>query len=372
MGEQATLCASFVFCLKFSPKNLSAITMKTSLRVLFMLALAAFVCAADIASEVDVSGADALLDEVEAQKVDPVVGLLSSASTSDDSVEIAADSDLSYWYASQAAYQSGPEKAEGKTFQNWKVEKICESHVTLFGHDMGSAVAKFLTHTTSNEKVLAFAGSDDAVDWAHNLNAGSEHWQGSSVHAGFRKYVMELEGCIEAHYNSYNPAKMVGHSLGGAAASLYALKKGKKTTHTFGAPPTIWEGAGGNCRIGGRRILHYRDPVGGLQGCIGFRAFGLCVGIDLDKLKHDVKGFKVTDSAKPTSAGCNYKSTFSWDTLKGVADMADDNNAHMAYAGDVQLLEDTHFGGAKTTLFETAPGRRFRSIDYGHYLSKQS
>jgi hypothetical protein len=97
--------------------------MKTSLRVLFMLALAAFVCAADIASEVDVSGADALLDEVQAQKVDPVVGLLSSASTSDDSVEIAADSDLSYWYASQAAYQSGPEKAEGKTWHNWRVEK---------------------------------------------------------------------------------------------------------------------------------------------------------------------------------------------------------------------------------------------------------
>jgi hypothetical protein len=238
---------------------------------------------------------------------------------------------------------------------------------------MGSAVAKFLTHTVSNERVLAFAGSDDAVDWAHNLNAGSEHWQGSSVHAGFRKYVKELESCIETHYNWYNPAKMIGHSLGGAAASLYALKKGEKTTHTFGAPPTIWEGAGGSCRIPGRRILHHQDPVGGLQGCIGFRLWnGYCVGIDLDKLKHDVEGFKVTDSAKPTSAGCNYKSNFSWGTLLEVADMADDNNAHTAYADDVKTLEDTHFGGAKTTLFETAPGRRFRSIDYGHYLSKQS
>jgi len=328
-------------------------SMKNYLRILSMPIFVALICAADIGSE-----DDAILDAIDGIQVDS---------------ELLQDtlSDMNYWDAAQAAYNSGSsDKDEGGTYNGWYVNKVCETKFSFMGFDMGSSVAKFLTHVSSNEKVLAFAGSDDGSDWAHNLNAGSSGWHGSTVHAGFKSYVQSLESCIESYYSTHNPSKMVGHSLGGAAASLYALKKGLLTTHTFGAPPTVW--GIDQCRIPGKRILHERDPVGSLKGCIGARFLNVaCIGINLDNLKHDVHGWKVTDTSKPTKMSCNYKGEFSLDTLAAVADTGSGNNAHTDYHGDIELLEAKHFGGAKTMLLQIAPGRFIRAIDYGHYLSKE-
>ena len=110
---------------------------------------------------------------------------------------------------------------------------------------------------------LAFAGSDDIGDWIQNAKA----WPGGPrgrYHAGFYEYQKQLSGCVNYYRNKLERwgiqlDYITGHSLGGAAATIYAQEHGMPLAGvaTYGAPKTNYHYAD----IAGWRFTHKDDPV---------------------------------------------------------------------------------------------------------------
>lgn len=98
--------------------------------------------------------------------------------------------------------------------------------------------------------VLAFAGSDDIGDWVQNAQAWPSEAStrtGKKYHNGFKEHMDSLFNCVEYYremllQENHEVDYIVGHSLGGAAATIYAqesyLGNAKRGTATFGAPKT--------------------------------------------------------------------------------------------------------------------------------------
>lgn len=100
--------------------------------------------------------------------------------------------------------------------------------------------------TTSNrdEVLIAIRGTDLISDWLTDANFGIQlSSTGKVVHAGFNRVFDELEPHLSAYFNKNQPTTVhcVGHSLGGALASLTAdwvtqKQAGKAKLYSFGSP----------------------------------------------------------------------------------------------------------------------------------------
>jgi len=136
------------------------------------------------------------------------------------------------------------------------------------------ATAKFLYK--SGAMVLSFAGTEmtDFRDWRNNLNIWYQTTHGITTHAGFFNYQNSLAGCINSEKNSLAGrgiplSYIVGHSLGGSAATVYSQMHGQARHGlvTFGAPKTRY---GGQCSVSGTRYAHESDPAASnLMGYFG-------------------------------------------------------------------------------------------------------
>jgi len=186
----------------------------------------------------------------------------------------------------------------------WKVLKVCIG--SLGGRRNQRAIylrAKFSANIWFN--VISFAGSDDVSDWIHNNFKAipKKGITGRYYHKGFWEYQQSLRSCLYPMETKYGaPHFITGHSLGGAAATVYAQEwhddmktKGEfqKCSYdqnnnkiqstcttkqvvrigvvTFGAPKTNSR-LDPDTTVHGWRVLHYMDPVGS-----GFR--GIFVGL---------------------------------------------------------------------------------------------
>lgn len=90
---------------------------------------------------------------------------------------------------------------------------------------------------------VAFAGSDDYEDWMGNVLRNKVAREGiGKVYKGVADYYSLLRDAIhDSIPDPQKPQRVMGHSLGGACAEMYAARrtiKGKpvKCLHTFGAP----------------------------------------------------------------------------------------------------------------------------------------
>lgn len=95
------------------------------------------------------------------------------------------------------------------------------------------------------ECVLGFRGTKDMKDWAYNLDIQVVQWDIWSVHKGFATKLQKvMNDNVELINGLTNCSALIvlGHSLGGAMASLYAAgaeKYGYRKAdylYTFGAP----------------------------------------------------------------------------------------------------------------------------------------
>ncbi|KAL1521734.1 hypothetical protein AB1Y20_021389 [Prymnesium parvum] len=158
-------------------------------------------------------------------------------------------SSYSMWQSASGAYSG---YGTGGYFTDW-VE--CTA---------GNANAQF--HYTCDARGcnmnLGFAGSDDISDWLQN----AQIWGGGpgNHHSGFYNYQNDLKTCVNYHRNLLKswgiPLEyIVGHSLGGAAATIYSELHGQadRGVVTFGAPKTNLNSAS----LRGWRFIHRDDPV---------------------------------------------------------------------------------------------------------------
>jgi hypothetical protein len=256
---------------------------------------------------------------------------------------------------------------DGVAGHNQVIEKSCISHhpSALNGILKGSAVARFIRDKNSNTLALAFAGSDDYYDWVMDLTTerpecdtwyersdgdyyyydddddddddfhsrsdeppsycvctetswGWDNCRSSAVessdqnlHWGFFAYQQMLSECINLTVEAYMKKSIdvdmiIGHSLGGAAATIYkrlnAERPGIKTAmlSTWAAPKTTKVSS---CSQPGVRYFDEKDPVAS-------NGMGLMKGFN-----HDVKNAKkgnfdgkyvTTASCEEIAGGCNW------------------------------------------------------------------
>ena len=99
---------------------------------------------------------------------------------------------------------------------------------------------------------LGPSGSTDLVDWWDNLQASSSSISGGKiVHKGFRDHERRVAECLMGHVNRLQGWKIgvdyiIGHSLGGAAAVVFA--QDKMMVRKSGR---VNEGCGGTRVVGG-------------------------------------------------------------------------------------------------------------------------
>mmetsp|Transcript_24647 Transcript_24647/g.51599 ORF Transcript_24647/g.51599 Transcript_24647/m.51599 type:complete len:710 (-) Transcript_24647:516-2645(-) len=180
------------------------------------------------------------------------------------------------WEASLAAYEGNSTDEEREAESGWKTWRSCK---------YDNAFARFLfkeRESTENGTlavvVLSIAGSDDLLDWLNNVafsstqitfDANYSEADGARtgyVHGGFARYQQLLDECIDFHRNElrtihgFELSYIVGHSLGGAAATIYTQVSGEATHGlvTFGAPKTRY---GASCQVRGTRYFHEDDIV---------------------------------------------------------------------------------------------------------------
>jgi len=115
---------------------------------------------------------------------------------------------------------------------------------------------------------ISIAGTDglptnaNAIgDWIDNLNTGTS----GNNHAGFMNYKNKISSCLDSKKAllagwGIGIDYIVGHSLGGAAATVYAQHHGEPTKGviTFGSPPSR---TGSSCNINGERYAHQNDAI---------------------------------------------------------------------------------------------------------------
>ncbi|MEY4590572.1 MAG: hypothetical protein RL497_2648, partial [Pseudomonadota bacterium] len=98
--------------------------------------------------------------------------------------------------------------------------------------------------STNGEYLITLRGTDLKSDWLTDANSGLQSSRsGKMVHAGFNRVFNELEPQISRYFSGKNPSVIhcVGHSLGGALASLTAdwvttKNIAQAKLYTFGCP----------------------------------------------------------------------------------------------------------------------------------------
>lgn len=116
----------------------------------------------------------------------------------------------------------------------------------------GNAVGRIASN--GGIRAVSFAGTNDFDDVIQDMKS----WGHTTYHGGFYEYVKMLDGCINAN-GGQSANYIVGHSLGGAAATIYKQISGASgTVVTFGAPKTT---KGRSCHSTGMRIFNEKDPV---------------------------------------------------------------------------------------------------------------
>ncbi len=124
------------------------------------------------------------------------------------------------------------------------------------------------------ELIFVFRGTQSNFDWASNFNIGYDLGPGgATVHSGFNRIYKTMREDIAREITDSKPAAvhMVGHSLGGALASLACLdfiagKPQQGYLYTFGAPRVGTVGTASRIKSAMaadsvKRVYSLSDPV---------------------------------------------------------------------------------------------------------------
>ncbi|PIE83283.1 MAG: lipase [Candidatus Contendobacter odensis] len=147
------------------------------------------------------------------------------------------------------------------------------SGVSLFKKSSGFGCIVKGQGTRSNEVLIVTRGTVTTQDWCSNLNIGTQPGpSGTPVHIGFNQIFKSFKSDIDQFFRQNNPTHVhcVGHSLGGALATLVAdhirtQKIADVSLYSFGCPRvgTLAFGHQFSRELGKNiyRAFHTADPV---------------------------------------------------------------------------------------------------------------
>jgi len=179
-------------------------------------------------------------------------------------------------HAASACYESSPTHYKGfHSFGFDEMISFAPDDNRLISHELAagwtSESARGYIGANENGIVLAFRGTDDVTDWLINLNVVQIEDHGALVHRGFCQALTTVWPRIEAKLLAlldHRPRKIwiTGHSLGGALATLTALRIqrmgiGQLETFTFGQPRVGDRVMAGQITSPFYRFAYYADPV---------------------------------------------------------------------------------------------------------------
>jgi len=319
---------------------------------------------------------------------------------------------VALWYAARYAYTEfdydgnqkrvrfcGDHKTQAQCNQkdSWEEIAMCSSQ------NAHARVMKGYWYAKENRpyNVVAFSGTngvafnpDSMRDWMDNANRAfktvyNDHKNTYMVvHEGFYEYLMKVWPCVEDHVAKMNGKLdfVVGHSLGGAAATLYwqlmsDAHRGNSWVVTFGAPATRSQEA---CTAAGFRFYHQEDPVAsnvlGLMSDFNHdvdQAVELTGGLDRGTIKHSFV------DCKKKGEGCNQSplswnpSTWgaAWNQVVKCGKAATDR--HVRYREQLEHAKSLTSGQGEQLLQNGIPaigakakdGSLYTVIDYEYFLS---
>jgi len=153
-----------------------------------------------------------------------------------------------------------------------RAEAVDDLAALVYDADPGQgykSYAKDNAFAISKDCHFAFRGTDDFSDWISNVNSlatyrlSPYHQVWFRMHQGFVNEWNQLRGLMLQDIMECGPdAVFIGHSLGGAMATVAYEDLGKHATvYTFGAPRPYRDIKPGGCRVKGLRMWHEFDPV---------------------------------------------------------------------------------------------------------------
>lgn len=149
-----------------------------------------------------------------------------------------------------------------------------KSGFTLFQTSSGfglAAMGKGIAF--QHDALITIRGTDLSVDWVTDAHAGTAAFCGKIVHSGFYKVFRSILPALNQFFQVHHPLRVhvVGHSLGGAVATLVAKwvkqnGKGEPHLYTFGSPRVGFPGFAQLCTANLQsknicRVYHENDPV---------------------------------------------------------------------------------------------------------------
>lgn len=128
-----------------------------------------------------------------------------------------------------------------------------------------------ITHLDVDSVVVAVRGTDDGLDWFHNLARWKTNFDRGRVHSGFLNHTDLIYKDVISQVKDKRNINITGHSLGGAVSLLIGARLALSDLNvsvqvtTFGSPRV------GNCvfrnwcnkqkNLHVRRIHNKKDPV---------------------------------------------------------------------------------------------------------------
>jgi len=145
----------------------------------------------------------------------------------------------------------------------WDTESFKDYHVETINID--NCRARIYSKTT--ETIIAYCGTDDIRDVKHDLSATLWRENYGRIHRGFRDHAHRLYARVAQIAGNSTNVVLVGHSLGGGAATVtaYWLQQDfpnlPVTLYTYGSPRVGWNSFIKNIRTPHRRWVNNNDVV---------------------------------------------------------------------------------------------------------------
>lgn len=146
--------------------------------------------------------------------------------------------------AAQLSFLTYPKYASSQMPYGYETDTpIKEAVRSIFGYDCQTVEVDnhfAIVMPWRGQHVIAVRGTDEPIDWLHNIMVRPEEFTDGYVHRGYGRAAEALTRAVQKAYPLGSDLILCGHSMGGAIAVCMSLILPRvKTIYTFGSPRAL-------------------------------------------------------------------------------------------------------------------------------------